>query len=452
MLLTEEVEIALSGNNCSYYDKLQYNVPKKIDVKGEIVYDIGKKFKVKAEDLTRGSRVRVLVDCDNCNKEPWEILWSSYVSARKHNGKNYCTSCGKKLGNTGAQMKKNFYDWCKENKREDLLQRWDYEKNKKHPHEVSCVSTKLWYFKCPLSIKHHGSTKKQLNHFTVYTNSEGTCDYCNSFAQHWIDTHGEDALDKFWIYEKNIGIDPWSISKASSTSFYIKCPYKSYHGIHLMSAHSIRMSQKRINCPMCSFRIVHPLDSLASQNNKILEIWSSLNDKTPYEYSTHSDADVYWKCKDNPSHPDYKRTINVSYYLDYRCPKCASDRRESLLQEKVRVYFNNNGYMPKHESYTKIQCVNPKTNYLLPYDNEIEVDGKMLVVEVHGKQHYHQSDGTWFNKDFDLKKRQLYDRYKRMYAKSQGYDYLEIPYWTDNKNEDWKKLIEDKLEEIKERK
>ena len=48
----------------------------------------------------------------------------------------------------------------------------------------------------------------------------------------------------------------------------------------------------------------------------------------------------------------------------------------------------------------------------------------------------------------EFHKRKLYDRYKRIFAKSQGYYYLEIPYWTDDKNETWKKLINDKINEI----
>lgn len=30
-------------------------------------------------------------------------------------------------------MKQSFYDWCMENNRKDLLDRWDYDLNKKSP-------------------------------------------------------------------------------------------------------------------------------------------------------------------------------------------------------------------------------------------------------------------------------------------------------------------------------
>jgi hypothetical protein len=73
-----------------------------------------------------------------------------------------------------------------------------------------------------------------------------------------------------------------------------------------------------------------------------------------------------------------------------------------------------------------------------------------------GEQHYKKSS-RWIDKwsqrknmtiDKSLHYRKLKDRYKRMYAKSQGYSYLAIPYWTDNKQEEWKQLINNRINEI----
>ena len=70
-----------------------------------------------------------------------------------------------------------------------------------------------------------------------------------------------------------------------------------------------------------------------------------------------------------------------------------------------------------------------------------------LIIEVHGMQHYKISSGYFFSDTYELHKRKLYDRYKRMYAKSKGYYYLEIPYWTE-KNDTYKQLINNKIKEI----
>ena len=41
------------------------------------------------------------------------------------------------------------------------------------------------------------------------------------------------------------------------------------------------------------------------------------------------------------------------------------------------------------------------------------------------------------------------DEYKKNYALSQNYHYLEIPYYTDDKEKTWKKLIDYTVDEIK---
>ena len=117
------------------------------------------------------------------------------------------------------------------------------------------------------------------------------------------------------------------------------------------------------------------------------------------------------------------------------------------MQEELKSIFKN----INRESNCNLIPKNPKTNKIMPYDNEI-VDIK-LIIEVHGKQHYELSGDTsaWLHglspKEY-LHKRKLYDRYKRMYAKSNGYYYLEIPYWADDLEETWKIMIDDKIKEI----
>ena len=39
------------------------------------------------------------------------------------------TKIVKASGNANKKNKKSFYDWCVENNREDILDRWDYELN-----------------------------------------------------------------------------------------------------------------------------------------------------------------------------------------------------------------------------------------------------------------------------------------------------------------------------------
>jgi hypothetical protein len=127
------------------------------------------------------------------------------------------------------------------------------------------------------------------------------------------------------------------------------------------------------------------------------------------------------------------------------------ERNESFLQEKVRLYIESLEYLILHEHKCTIVPINPKTKLKLPFDNEIKE--LKLIIEVMGKQHYENGFYKKFKRknttpEYELHKRKLYDRYKRIFAKSQGYFYLEIPYWTDDKDKTWKKLIDEKIKDI----
>ena len=125
-------------------------------------------------------------------------------------------------------------------------------------------------------------------------------------------------------------------------------------------------------------------------------------------------------------------------------------------EEKVRLYLKELGYKVLTEYNCTITPINPKTQYPLPYDNEIILNnGEHLIIEVHGEQHYklHPDSSKWLKKGFtpeqQLHYQQVKDRYKRIYAIQHGYHYLEIPYTAFDKQETYKKLIDDKINEIK---
>jgi hypothetical protein len=337
----------------------------------------------------------------------------------------------------------SFEQWCIEHNEQDILNRWDYKLNNCNPNEVNYGTANKYYFKCPRGL--HESELNRINDYTIGEKTSLKCRQCNSFAQWGMDNSCKDFLDKYWDCEKNT-VDPWDISWNNHKNVWIKCQEKEYHGSYkIICADFIKGSR----CPYCANRKVHILDSLGTLFSYVLSIWSNKNKKSPYEYSPKCGKEVWWKCPDG-IHEDYKRKISNSNNYNFRCPECIRERDESFLQEKVRLYLESLNYTILHEHKCNIIAKNPKKigkNYLMPYDNEV-VELK-LIVEVHGGQHYIENSGKWFNKNFDLHKQQLYDRYKRIFAKRRGYFYLEIPYWTDDKEETWKKLIDVKISEIK---
>lgn len=377
-LLTKTVIVKWNISNKKWYEEKGYTFTKMKD-----------EFKVKVEDLSKGSHVYVEVECDceDCNNPNLSpIKWKCYLRNLKEANKYYCKNCNMKLfgfkqmKETKLKNSKSFEEWCIENNRQDVLNRWDYDLNNCLPSEIGYGSAKNCWLKCD-KYKEHESEFVNIGNFTSGHNGTVNCKKCNSLGQYIIDNYGKEFLNK---------------------------------------------------------------------------IWSNKNTKSSFEYSYKNMKKVWWKCI-NDEHEDYYRDINGSNKADFRCPECVQERRESFLQEKVRIYLENlnNNFIISHENKCTIVPINPKTKMKLPFDNEINIHGKYLIIEVNGMQHYRitnwhnlQSKRNNTTPEYEFHYQQLKDRYKRVCAKLQRYEYLEIPYWTDDKNETWKQLIDDKINEI----
>ena len=81
MLLTKEVEVIPSGKNIQYYKDLGY------DVKWR------KPLKVKIEDLSKHSKVKVLVLCDYCEKNIMTVTYANHLKSRAIIDKDSCVDC-----------------------------------------------------------------------------------------------------------------------------------------------------------------------------------------------------------------------------------------------------------------------------------------------------------------------------------------------------------------------
>ena len=123
-------------------------------------------------------------------------------------------------------MTKSFYDWCVENNRMDLNDRFDEEKNGCTAKNVGYKSNLKYWFKCPRGI--HESEQIVMYSITRDVNRVLTCRKCNSVAQFVIDKFGEDYLWSHW-HEDNF-ISPWDIPHGSTTiNVKVQCTEKDYH-------------------------------------------------------------------------------------------------------------------------------------------------------------------------------------------------------------------------------
>lgn len=220
-----------------------------------------------------------------------------------------------KCGNQ-HQIVMSFYDWCVENDKQIYLDCWDYELNKKSPKEVGYQSNKKYWFTCPQNL--HEPFQRYL---ITLVNGKDTyfCIGCVSVGQYIIDTYGELYLSKIWSNKNTV--NPFMVSTGSSKKIWFRCLENDTHPDY---EQTVSVFCKGHGCSYCRGFKVCLINSLGYNHPKTIELWSDKNDKTPYEYTSHSEQKVWWKCENN-KHDDYYRKISNSNTYEFRCPKCESE-------------------------------------------------------------------------------------------------------------------------------
>ena len=317
------------------------------------------------------------------------------------------------------------------------------------PNEINYGTHNKYYFKCN-KYKEHKSELKNINSFTSGQEGSIQCNQCNSIAQYILDNFPNKDLYEIWDKEKNGDLSPWSIDKRSHKKCWFICQEKDYHGSYESRCSDFSRGHR---CSYCSGRKIKHKDSLGQYiidnfgEEFLWKSWSDKNEMSPFEVAPNSNKKYWWKCVDD-KHKDYKRNCNSSIEREFRCPNCSKELKNSIYEDKVKSFIEKLKYEVKTEYDCSLIPINPKTGYPLPFDNEIVLkNGKHLIIEVHGEQHYF-IDGYYTKTEEELHKRQLKDRYKRIKCIQEGYEYLEIPYTAFDKKDTYKKLIDDKIKEI----
>lgn len=312
-------------------------------------------------------------------------------------------------------MKMSFYDWCIQNNRYDLLDRWDYDTNVDIPQNIAYSSPDLYYFKCPKDL--HTSTGYRLSNITKYTYSLVTCKGCNSFAQYGVDNVGIDFLDKYWDYEKNNGIDPWSISsRTNSVDIYIKCQDVDYHGSYRTSPSRFKQGCR---CPYCSHNLTHPRDSFGQwaidniDKDFLTKYWGEQNKVNPFEIGQYSNKYIYIKCQEHQHHGEY-RLFAYDFRTDVRCPYCTG--RKTLKEDSVGVKYPNLQQLISDKSKIDIYSTSVGSNkdIWLKCHNHIHKDYKTKVYRAVGRNFecpkcHQEQDKSYLHKKVE---QYLNDNYK----------------------------------------
>lgn len=346
----------------------------------------------------------------------------------------------------------SFQDWCKQNNRQDLMDRWDYELNKYTPDVVACKSGYKIFFKCPAGK--HKSYAVVLNSVTNGGNKL-ECKACyleeNSFGK-WCNDNAPDMLD-LWDYELN-NCSPYEVGKGSSKKYYFKCP-RGLHDSSLHTLHHITTRDFKVHCNKCNSFAQYLLDNFG--DNALVKIWDVIkNSISPYDISQSASRKKVWvHCLENEFHDSYLISPD-NFSKGRRCPQCKQENQNSKLARKVNKYIDSKyDYQLLHEYQCTVVCKNPENGYILPYDNQLIINNKNLFIEVHGIQHYQitgyiKSDAERYNitPEEMLLRRQSLDEYKKDYINSlDDCYYLAVPYWTEQ-DESYKALIDNKIQEI----
>ena len=268
MLLTTTVKVKWHRNNKEWYINKNYPFTK-----------IGDEFIVKVEDLSdknNNIKVEVKCDCENCKNPNVKLTnWYIYKKSILKYGKYYCKNCATQLFARDKMIKtrikngKSFEQWCLENNRQDVLDRWDYELNDKKPNEITHSTKKKYYLKCPRGL--HKSELKSICDFTGGQEGSIYCNRCNAI----ITTHPE--LVRYFVNKE----DTYKYSYGSQEKVNIICP----NCKHIKNMYISSLVKHGMSCPKCGDGISYPekfmfslLEQLLNDNfqvqlSKITFIW-----------------------------------------------------------------------------------------------------------------------------------------------------------------------------------
>ena len=255
MLLTKTVVVKWNSKNKKWHEEKGYIFTKWKD-----------EFEVKVEDLSKGCRVFVKIECDGCKEIIAGVRWEDYLKQVKEDGTYYCKKCAM----NGHKKWISFYEWCYINLSKEeadyILSRWDYDKNidkygnKLMSKDVSYASQGLnkegYWFKC-LRHPEHGSELKKISGFTNQSGSIN-CNKCKVVAS----THPH--LITFFINEE----DAYKYSYGSHDETMFKCPHCNFHK-KMKIKNFIRDG---LSCPKCGDGVSYP-------NKFIFNLFEQLLDK-----------------------------------------------------------------------------------------------------------------------------------------------------------------------------
>jgi transcription elongation factor Elf1 len=191
-------------------------------------------------------------------------------------------------------FKQSVYDWCISNNRLDILDRWDYNLNLKHPNDISIYSKDCFYLICANGV--HESSKFQIATLSKH-NSLLECKYCLSFGHWCVINNRQDLFDR-WDYDLN-KTTPMETARTSPNKYYFKCP----RGIHESSAYKLvnltKYSYGTAQCKWCNSFAQWGMDNIDEHFIDLYWDYEKNKDIDPWTipFRARPTTTIYIKCQ-----------------------------------------------------------------------------------------------------------------------------------------------------------
>ena len=216
----------------------------------------------------------------------------------------------------------------------DILDLWDYEKNKELcPQKISVHTKKKVWWRCE---KGH-SWQSPVNGVAA----NGTrCPYCAGYKAIPGETDIVTLFPKVaaeWDYDKNGDLDPRYVCPGSHTKVWWLCT----KGHSWQSAPYSRTKENSAGCPYCTGKkVLAGFNDLETLNPELAWEWyQPLNgDLTPSDVTLGSNKKVWWCCSEN--HVWEACVYSRTRFRGSGCPVCAG-----IVKTRRIKYFIDDNYI-----------------------------------------------------------------------------------------------------------
>lgn len=370
-----------------------------------LLMELGYSHKIISTEVSK-IKSNIILLCLSCNRE-FSIVLGNLKSRNLAN----CPYCNHKI----IVKETSLFNKCPE-----LLNEWDFEKNKNIDIDsVGCNSRKEYWWicsKCGNNWKWSASNK--------YSNFGTTgCPKCNikSLSDNNNLLSSPYNLEKFWDYDKNSPLLPKDIYVRSGKKYWWHCNTCGYS----WKSSCDKFSRAKGNCSRCSGYIISDKNRLSFLRPDLLSEWNyKKNEGIDVDSVFISTMNKYWwvcslghEWQASPANRNKKNS---------GCPVC----RESKGEKKIKKFLDKHN-IDNIPQYKNSKCRNQR---VLPFDFAVFIDNNMFMIEYHGGQHYKPID--WFGSEEAFENLQIRDKIKFDYCKNNNIPLIIIPYWDFDKIEE----------------